>query len=78
VTGNLTEVSTGAQGYLSLTPVAPVGVPATSTLNFPAGDIRANAVTAPLGPGGTLWVTFVGTGGQMNVVFDVSGYYTMG
>ncbi|HEX7591743.1 MAG TPA: fibronectin type III domain-containing protein [Candidatus Limnocylindrales bacterium] len=78
VTGNLTEVSTGAQGYFSLTPVAPVGVPATSTLNFPARDIRANAVTAPLGPGGTLWVTFVGTGGQTNVVFDVSGYYTMG
>jgi hypothetical protein len=77
VTGNLTEVGTGAQGYFSLTPNAPVGVPTTSTLNFPARDIRANAVTAPLGPGGTLWVTFVGSGGQMNVVFDVSGYYMM-
>jgi hypothetical protein len=77
VTGNLTAVSTGAYGYFSLTPVSPVGTPDTSTLNFPASDIRANAVTASLGPGGTAWVTFVGDGGTMNVVFDVSGYYTM-
>jgi uncharacterized membrane protein YoaK (UPF0700 family) len=75
VTGNLTAVSYGASGYFGLTPVSPGGAPSTSTLNFPAGDIRANAVTAPLGPGGTLWVTFVGVGGTMNVVFDVTGYF---
>jgi hypothetical protein len=75
VTGNLTAVSNGASGYFGLTPVSPGSVPSTSTLNFPAGDIRANAVTAPLGPGGTLWVTFVGVGGTMNVVFDVTGYF---
>jgi uncharacterized membrane protein YoaK (UPF0700 family) len=77
VTGNLTAISSGASGYLSLTPVSPPGgTPGTSTLNFPGGDIRANAVTAPLGPGGTLWVTFVGSGGTMNVIFDVTGYFT--
>jgi Fibronectin type III domain len=75
VTGNLTAVSTGADGYFSLTPTQPAGVPSTSTLNFPAGDIRANAVTTPLGPGGTLWITFVGSGGTMHVVFDVTGYF---
>jgi hypothetical protein len=76
VTGNLTAVSSGASGYFGLTPTSPGAVPGTSTLNFPGHDIRANAVTAPLGPGGTLWVTFVGIGGTMHVVFDVSGYFT--
>ena len=76
ITGNLTAVSTGASGYLALTPTAPTGgVPSTSTLNFPARDSRANAVTVPLSPTGTLWVTFVGAGGVMNVVFDVTGYF---
>jgi len=76
VTGNLTAISSGASGYLALTPSAPVGgVPSTSTLNFPARDVRANAVTVPLSPSGTLWVTFVGSGGTMNVVFDVTGYF---
>jgi hypothetical protein len=79
VTGNLTAVSTGAAGYFSLTPTEPPGgAPATSNLNFPARDIRANLVSVPLGPGGTLWVTFVGSGGTMDVVFDVSGYCSMG
>jgi len=77
VTGNLTAVSYGAYGFFSLTPEAPVGTPDTSTLNFPARDYRANAVTVPLGAGGTLWVTFAGSSGTMHVVFDVSGYYTM-
>ena len=45
VTGNLTVVNQGSYGYLSLTPNKPVGTPATSTLNFPKGDTRANAVT---------------------------------
>jgi hypothetical protein len=78
VTGNLTAVSSGASGYFSLTPDQPAGIPSTSTLNFPAGDIRANAVTVPLGGDGGLWVTFMGVGGSMDAVFDVSGYYSMG
>lgn len=76
VTGNLTVVDQGSYGYLSLTPARPVGTPATSTLNFPAGDTRANAVTVPLGAGGTLWVTFVGVSGKKaDVIFDVTGYF---
>jgi hypothetical protein len=76
VTGNLTVVGQTAKGYLSLTPKAPVGVPDTSTLNFPVDDIRANGVTVALGPGGVLWVTFVGwAGNTTDVVFDVTGYY---
>ena len=76
VTGNLTAVGEGSKGYYSLTPDKPVGTPTTSTINFPAGDIRANAVTVPLGAGGTLWITFVGAAGKKaDVVFDVTGYF---
>jgi hypothetical protein len=76
VTGNLTAVNEGSKGYFSLTPSKPVGTPSTSTLNFPAGDIRANAVTVPLGAGGKLWITYVGAAGKYaDVVFDVTGYF---
>ena len=47
---------------LALTPDKPTGYPTTSTLNFPYGDTRANAVTVPLGTGGVLWVTFTFAG----------------
>ena len=78
VTGNLTVVGQTSLGYLSLTPARPAGIPATSTLNFPLADIRANGVAVPLGPGGVLWVTFRGDVGSVtDVVFDVTGYFTM-
>ncbi len=76
VTGNLTTVNSKSGGYLSLTPTDPGSVPPTSTLNFPAGDIRANSITAPLGPDGKMWVTFVGSSGKRSdVIFDVTGYF---
>lgn len=78
VTGNLTAVGEGSNGFYALTPDDPGGVPTTSTINFPKGDIRANSVLTPLGSGGGLWVTFKGVGGALaDVLFDVSGYFTM-
>ena len=75
VTGNLTVTNQHSAGYLALTPTKPAGTPKTSTVNFPTGDDRANAVTAPLS-GGKLWVTFVGKAGTTaDVVFDVTGYF---
>ena len=59
VTGNLTVTGQTAPGYLALTR-SPRPSPATSTLNFPAGDTRANGVTVPLGPGGKLGVVYIG------------------
>jgi hypothetical protein len=77
VTGNLTIVGQSAAGYLSLTPDRPIGIPGTSTLNVPKGDIRANGVTVPLGTGGVLWVTYSAISGtSTDVVFDVTGYFT--
>jgi hypothetical protein len=53
--------------------------PTSSTLNFPVGDDRANAVTVALGSGGKLSVTYVGSvaGSSTQVIFDVTGYFTL-
>jgi hypothetical protein len=77
VTGNLTATGSTSAGYVALGPVAS-GSPSTSTLNFPNGDTRANGVTVPLAPDGTLSATFVGrsSSAQVSLVFDVTGYFT--
>ena len=48
----------------------------SSTLNFPTGDDRANAVTVALGSG-TLSITFVApsNGPTAQAIFDAAGYF---
>ena len=77
VTGNLTVTGQTALGYLALGP-NPTNGPTSSTLNFPKGDDRANGVTAALGAGGTLSVTYATAtaGATADVIFDVTGYFT--
>ena len=77
VTGNLTVTNQDSNGYLYIGPTQ-LSYPTSSTLNFPKGDDRANAVTVALGSDGRLWVTFVApsTGPQTHVIFDVTGYFT--
>ena len=58
VTGNLTVTGQTSNGYLYIGPTAMTN-PTSSTLNFPVGDDRANAVTVALGTLGTLSFTFV-------------------
>ncbi len=58
VTGNLTVTGQTSGGYLFIGPVA-TDNPGSSTLNFPVGDDRANAVTVALSGTGTLSITFV-------------------
>jgi hypothetical protein len=76
VTGNLTVTQQTAYGYLFIGPIA-MNNPTSSTLNFPAGDDRANAVTVALGTGGTLSITYVGLGSgtTAHAIFDVTGYF---
>jgi outer membrane protein assembly factor BamB len=77
VTGNLTVTGQTSNGYLYVGPVA-ANNPGSSTLNFPVGDDRANAVTVALGTGGTLSITFVApsSGPSAHAIFDVTGYFT--
>jgi hypothetical protein len=81
VTGNLTVTNQSSFGYFSLTPTQPSGVPGTSTLNFPTGDNRANAVVVPLGIDGSghrvIWITYeaISSSASADVVFDVTGYF---
>jgi hypothetical protein len=79
VTGNVTVVNQTEHGYVSVAPTLASGVEAgTSTINFPANDIRANGVTVPLlRPVGTLdfiyWTT--NPADTIQIVFDVTGYF---
>jgi outer membrane protein assembly factor BamB len=77
VTGNLTVTGQTSGGYLFIGPVA-TNNPGSSTLNFPVGDDRANAVTVALGTGGTLSITFVApsNGPTAHAIFDVTGYFS--
>ncbi len=79
VTGNLTVTQQTSGGFLYAGPVA-MDDPASSTLNFPTNDDRANAVTVALGAGGELSVTYAAptVGPTAQVIFDVTGYFVPG
>ena len=64
-----------SSGYLFMGPNA-TDNPGSSTVNFPIGDDRANAVTVALG-GGSLSVTFVAPSNwpAAQAIFDVTGYF---
>jgi spore germination protein YaaH/serine protease inhibitor ecotin len=76
VTGVLTVTRSTGAGYLYVGPRA-VASPSSSTLNFPAGDDRANTVSVMLGDTGSLAITYVSTtrNATAQVVFDITGYY---
>ena len=76
ITGNLTVTAQTSGGYLYAGPIA-MNNPTSSTLNFPVGDDRANAVVVGLGAGGTVSITYVGSASvsSTQVIFDVTGYY---
>jgi hypothetical protein len=76
VTGNLTVTAQTSGGFLFMGPVA-TNNPSSSTLNFPVGDDRANAVSVSVGAGGTLSVTYVAPslGPTAEAIFDVTGYF---
>jgi hypothetical protein len=79
VTGNLTVTRQSSGGYLFLGP-SPTTHPGSSTLNFPAGDNRANNVTVGLDANGNLSAVFVGSSNSSttDVIFDITGYFVKG
>jgi hypothetical protein len=71
---NLTTVHPSAAGYLAVT-ATPESTPATSTLNFPSGDVRANGAIASLADG-DLGLTYAAVPDTHDdVVLDVVGYF---
>jgi hypothetical protein len=76
VTGNLTVTRQTSAGHIALSPSAPPAIPATSTLNFPFADNRANGLIAPLNGSGNVYLVFVGGSGQTtHLILDLSGYF---
>jgi hypothetical protein len=77
ITGNLTVTGQSASGYLSVSPGMPPANPATSNLNFPVSDNRANGLFAPLDGAGKLWIVYKSgvVGATTQVILDVTGYF---
>ena len=66
-------------GFVFLGPTA-TGSPTSSTLNFPVGDTRANAVTVALDGTGQLSAVYKSStaGATTNLFLDVTGYFDTG
>jgi hypothetical protein len=78
VVGNVTVVRPTGRGYVSVGPTLS-SPPVSSTVNFPAGDIRANNFVVPIAPDGTISAVYWTDPGQStDLVVDISGYYTAG
>ena len=71
---NLTVTGATAQGNLRLYP-ADQAVPSTSTLNYPAGQNRANNAIVGLSASGALAVRCTQATGTAHVILDVTGYF---
>jgi hypothetical protein len=77
VTGNLTVTGATANGVVALGPtVSPTGD--ALTIAFAKGETRADSVTIGLGTGGVLQAVYRSTtaGATVQVIFDVTGYFT--
>src|SRR4029450_2199271 len=70
VGGNLAVTGQTSGGYVSLSSTPPAPTPATSTVNFPVGDTRANGITIKLSTEGKIYAVFKGlTNATAHLVF---------
>ena len=74
VAANLTVLEATALGNLVVYPTG-IPVPATSNVNFSAGQVRANSAQLPLGDGQVNARATVLGGGTVHLILDVNGYY---
>jgi len=70
---NLTVTRPTASSHLTVYPGGH-SRPSTSSLNFLAGETRANRVLVPVGPDGT--ISIYNHAGSSHVVVDINGWYT--
>jgi hypothetical protein len=71
---NITVTQSSAQGHLRLYPGGTTS-PLVSSINYLAGQTRANNATFALGPGGTVAVRCVQASGSVQFLLDVNGYF---
>jgi hypothetical protein len=71
---NVTVTAPTAQGHLRLFPGG-AALPLVSTLNYVAGQTRANNAITPLSTSGELAVYVSQGGGSVHVIIDVNGYF---
>ncbi|HEY6538454.1 MAG TPA: hypothetical protein VI138_05365 [Candidatus Dormibacteraeota bacterium] len=69
---NVTATDTTAPSYLTVYP-AGESIPTSSNLNWNPGQTVANLVIVPLGGGGAL--SFYNSGGSVDLVVDLQGYF---
>jgi hypothetical protein len=74
VSVNLTATAPTAPGNLRLYP-AGIALPPTSSLNYPAGQTRANNAVVSLNQRGELAVYCAQASGTTHFVLDVNGYF---
>ncbi len=74
VSANLTVTEPSAGGHLTAFP-AGFALPLASTLNFSAGQTRANNAILPLGTGGAISVQSVLSSGTVHFILDVTGWF---
>jgi len=71
--------NSGEPGFVTLATNPPPANPATSTINFPVGDARANGVTVALSGTGKLSAVYKAPPGRTtHLILDVTGYYLEG
>jgi Tol biopolymer transport system component len=76
---NVTVTQSSGGGHLTLFPGDLFPVPDTSTINFQAGQTRANNAIASLAADGSLAIRpSVTGGGTVHVILDVVGYFVAG
>lgn len=80
---NVSVVGPSADGFVSIRPADATGPPGSSTMNFSAGDVLANAATVQLpttgADQGKIEITYDAygiVGPSADILVDVTGYYT--
>ncbi|HWJ54916.1 MAG TPA: chitobiase/beta-hexosaminidase C-terminal domain-containing protein, partial [Vicinamibacterales bacterium] len=71
---NLTVVAPSGAGNLNVYPVG-IAQPVTSAINFNVGSTRANNAVVALGSGGGIVIAAIMSGGVVDVIVDVNGYF---
>jgi hypothetical protein len=74
ISANVTVTGATAPGHLRLYP-AGTPRPAISTINYKAGQTRANSLVLPLGENGELEIFCGQATGGVHVLIDVNGYF---